>query len=67
MSRPLSINASAIPVAGIGGFGMLAIAAIMAVEFPLVRWVGLLGAAGGVLVASTLILVRRGHRPRAAD
>jgi LPXTG-motif cell wall-anchored protein len=58
-SRPLSINASAIPVAGIGGIGMLVIAAIMVVEFPLARWVSILGALGGILVAIALVLFRR--------
>ena len=35
--RP-SINMSAIPVAGIGGLGMLALVVIMAIAFPAARW-----------------------------
>ena len=62
--RPiLSINSSAIPVAGIGAVGMLAIAVIMATAFPLTRAVAVFGALGGLLGAVALILHRRGRRP----
>ena len=59
-SKPiLSINSSAIPVAGIGAVGMLAVAAIMATSFPLTRAVTLFGALGGVLGGIALILYRQ--------
>jgi hypothetical protein len=59
MNRPVTINASAIPVAGIGGFGMLAIAGLMAEEFPLVRLVCLWGGVGGIVAGIALIIFRR--------
>jgi hypothetical protein len=55
----LSINSSAIPVAGIGGVGMLVLAAIIAIEFPLTRTVSVLGGAGGLVAGVCLILFRR--------
>ena len=62
--RPiLSINSSAIPVAGLGAVGMLTVAVIMATAFPLTRAVTVLGALGGLLGAVALILHRRGRRP----
>ena len=59
--RP-SINMSAIPVAGIGGLGMLALVVIMAIAFPAARWLLFGGLAGGSLVALALVLGRRKHR-----
>jgi hypothetical protein len=50
-SERLSINMSAIPVAGIGGLGMLALVVIMAIAFPVARWLLFGGLAGGLLVA----------------
>jgi hypothetical protein len=64
--RHVQINTSAIPVAGIGGVGMLAIAAIFAASFPLARWVLVSGAAGGALMGVAMILVRR-REPCSAD
>jgi hypothetical protein len=58
--RPLlSINSSAIPVAGIGGIGMLAVAGIIAVEFPLTRAIAVLGGLSGIFVGVALIVFRR--------
>jgi hypothetical protein len=58
--RPLlSINMSAIPVVGIGGIGMLAVAGIIAVEFPLTRAIAVLGGVGGLLAGIALIVFRR--------
>jgi hypothetical protein len=59
--RP-SINMSAIPVAGIGGLGMLAMVVIMAIAFPAARWLLFGGLAGGLLVALALVVARRKHR-----
>jgi hypothetical protein len=53
---------SAIPVAGIGGLGMLALVVIMAIAFPAARWLRFGGLAGGLLVALALVLGRRKHR-----
>ena len=38
MDRRPEINISAIPVAGIGGAGLLVVALSMAAEFPEARW-----------------------------
>jgi hypothetical protein len=58
----VSINMSAIPVAGIGGLGLVAIAAIIAIEFPLVRAVTLSGGLVGILAGVSLIFFRRRQR-----
>jgi hypothetical protein len=59
--RP-SINMSAIPVAGIGGLGMLALVVIMAVAFPAARWLLFGGLVAGALLALVLLFVRRNRR-----
>ncbi|PYR59428.1 MAG: hypothetical protein DMF91_14845 [Acidobacteria bacterium] len=63
--RYARINISAIPVAGIGGLGMIAIAAVIAITMPLVRWVVLSGAVAGTLLGGALILIRRRRRSEA--
>ena len=62
--RHAGINISAIPVAGIGGLGMIVVAMAIAATFPLVRWVVLSGAAGGTLLAGVMIFLRRRPRDR---
>jgi hypothetical protein len=57
-----SINVSAIPIAGTGGLGMLALVVIMAIAFPVARWVLIGGLVGGVLQAFTLLFVRRNRQ-----
>jgi len=59
--RP-SINISAIPVAGIGGLGMVGLVVIMAMAFPVARSLLAGGLAGGVLLALTLLFARRHRR-----
>ena len=59
--EPISINSSAIAVAGVGGLGMIALVAIIAATFPIARWLLIGGIVGGVLLAAFLILRRR-HR-----
>jgi hypothetical protein len=60
--RFVEINISDIPVAGIGGFGLVAIAAIMAYVLPQ-TWLPLaVGAVGGALLGVAVILARR-RRP----
>ncbi len=61
--RDVQINISSIPVAGIGGIGMLVMAAVIAVVFPLARWVVIGGAAGGALLGSAIIFLRRRRPP----
>ena len=59
--EPISINSSAIAVAGLGGLGMIALVVIIAATFAIARWLLLGGVAGGVILAAILILRRR-HR-----
>lgn len=56
--RYAQINISAIPVAGIGGIGMLAGAVIMAWALPEARWLLFAGGAAGALLGAILILMR---------
>ncbi|MGE5813739.1 MAG: hypothetical protein ACM36C_04560 [Acidobacteriota bacterium] len=60
--RNVQINMSAIPVAGIGGIGMLALAAIIAAVFTEARWLLGVGLAGGVVCALLLIAYHRSHK-----
>jgi hypothetical protein len=64
--RP-SINISAVPVAGIGGLGMVGLVVIMAMAFPVARWLLLGGLGGGALIATGLVLSRRHHRIGGSD
>ena len=60
--RTAEINISDIPVAGVGGLGLIAIAVVMAYTLP-ETWVPLgAGIAGGVLIAVAVILARQ-RRP----
>jgi hypothetical protein len=63
--RHARINISAIPVAGIGGLGMIFVAVVIAITMPLVRWVVLSGAVAGTLLGGALILIRRRRRSEA--
>ena len=55
----VSINSSAIPVEGIGGIGMLALAAIMAATFPIAMWLLTGGLLGGTAVATVRLVMHR--------
>ena len=57
--RHVEINISSIPVAGVGGAGLLIVAASITTMFPLVGWVVLFGGIGGALIAAVLIFLRR--------
>jgi len=56
------INISHIPVAGIGGLGLIAIAGLTVYVLPQLRLVGVPTLLGGVVVGMTLVAVRN---PRA--
>ena len=60
--RVTSINMSAIPVNGVGGLGMIAIAVVIAIEYPEAHWLLALSLIGGVCMAAGTILWRRTHR-----
>jgi membrane protein implicated in regulation of membrane protease activity len=61
------IDMSHIPVAGMGGLGLVAMALFTAFWLPAGRWMLLVGAAGGVLIAAALIGWRRFHRANRPD
>ncbi|HSL24130.1 MAG TPA: hypothetical protein VK886_21530 [Vicinamibacterales bacterium] len=55
----VEINMSAIPVAGIGGLGMVALAGVIALAFPEARLLLIIGLVGGVLLGIGIIARRR--------
>ena len=57
--RDVQINISAIPVAGVGGLGLVAIAVLVSVVMPAAGWLMLSGVAGGCLLGTVLVLARR--------
>ena len=61
-SKPLTIDSSAITVAGIGGIGMIGLVVIIAATFPIARWLLLGGLSAGAVVAAVLILRRRSRQ-----
>ena len=54
-----NINMSRIPVAGVGGLGMMAVAATMAYVLPEARAFALTGLVGGLITGCALIAYRR--------
>jgi hypothetical protein len=58
-NRPVAINMSGIPVAGVGGLGLVAVAVLITIVLPAAWWLVLFGAAGGCVVGITLVLMRR--------
>ena len=57
--RDVQINISGIPVAGVGGLGLVAIAVLVSVVMPAAGWLMLSGVAGGCLLGTVLVLARR--------
>jgi hypothetical protein len=55
------INISHIRVAGVGGLGLMLVAAAMAVTFPRIGWSMVVSAIAGVALAMTWIVMRRNH------
>lgn len=55
------INMSRIRVAGIGGLGLIVVAAAMAMTFPRIGWSVAVSAVAGVVLAMTWIYMRREH------
>lgn len=56
---PVKINFASVQVIGWPGLSLVAIAVAIAFEFPQTRWLLLLGLAAGVVLAATLIFLRR--------
>ena len=61
------INIARIPVLGIGGLGMVAAAADMAIALPALRWVAVASLVGGIAVGLTLIGARNRRARHAAE
>ena len=61
-NRRPEINMSAIPVTGIGGLGLLAMAVVVAWVIPAGRWLLGLSAAGGAILGLGIVLLRRYHK-----
>jgi len=57
--RDVQINISGIPVAGVGGLGLVAIAVLVSVVMPAAGWLMISGVAGGCLLGAVLVLARR--------
>ena len=62
-NRPVQINMSSIPVAGIGGLGLVAMAVLVSSVMPELRWTMAAGVAGGLVLAVGLVVFRRVRRP----
>ena len=61
--RSVEINMSGIPVNGVGGLGLVAVAALMTYVLPEASGLVLLGAAGGLVLGVVLVIVRRHYVP----
>ena len=57
--RDVQINISGIPVAGVGGLGLVAMAILVAVVMPAAGLLMVSGVAGGCLLGTVLVLARR--------
>src|SRR4051812_19864024 len=58
--RRVEINISGVPVAGVGGLGLVAMAVLVSVYMPAAWWTMVTGLIGGVVLAAILIIARRG-------
>jgi hypothetical protein len=61
------INIARIPVSGIGGLGMVAAAAGVAIALPALRWIAVASLVGGIAVGLTLIGARNRRARHAAE
>ena len=57
--RPVEINISGIPVAGVGGLGLVAMAVLVSVVRPEIGWMMVPALCGGVVTGVALVLARR--------
>jgi hypothetical protein len=62
--RPVQINISGIPVAGVGGLGLVAMALLVSIVMPAAWWTMVVGVSGGVVLAAILVVMRRGLSTR---
>ena len=57
--RHVQINMSGIPVAGMGGLGLVAMAVVVSVFFPAIGWMMAAGVGCGVVLGVALVVARR--------
>ena len=62
--RPVQINISGIPVAGVGGLGLVAMALLVSFVMPAAWWTMVAGVTGGIVVAAILVVMRHGLSTR---
>jgi hypothetical protein len=55
------INISRIPVDGVGGLGLLAMAGIVTYFVEPLRWLGVAAVGGGIAIAVLLVVARKRH------
>src|SRR5437868_12492985 len=67
MERTVKIDISRIPVAGVGGLGLVAVAVLVSVLVPAAGWLMASGVAGGGLLGIALVLARRRAENREPD
>ncbi|HVD91974.1 MAG TPA: hypothetical protein VNC21_06820 [Vicinamibacterales bacterium] len=60
-TRDVSINISGISVSGVGGLGLVAIAALTTYVLPQAWWLVAIGAFGGLLLGIALVVAGRHH------
>lgn len=60
-------NISAVPVSGIGGLGLVAMAVVVAAFFPAIGRMMAFGLAGGVVLGAILVIARRHFTSREPD
>ena len=58
-NRRVEINISGIPVAGIGGLGLVAMAVVVSVFFPAIGWMMAAGVGCGLVLGVVLVIARR--------
>ena len=66
-NKSSDINISKIPVDGIGGLGLVAGAAVVAIAFPALRWLAMAGLVGGAAIGLFLIGSRDRRARRGAE
>jgi len=59
--RDVTINMSGIPVAGVGGLGLVATVGLIMYVLPAAWWLVAFGAAGGTLLGIAVVAFRRHH------
>ena len=67
MADQADINIARIPIAGIGGLGMVAAAAAVAITLPQLRWLAIVSLVGGISVGLVLIGARNRRARRATE